>query len=92
MIAGDMLAGGGGPPHDPGMEMRVQRPEDTLHRIEGLLASLDERLRKVEITVAEMNGRMTNLPSTWAMITTMLGGQIAFAGTIVAILHLTGVR
>jgi hypothetical protein len=74
------------------MEMRVQRLEDTLHRIEELLASLDNRLRKVEITVAEMNGRMTNLPSTWAMITTMLGGQIAFAGTIVAILHLTGVR
>jgi len=74
------------------MEMRVQRLEDTLPRIERLMASLDERLRKVEITVAEMNGRMTNLPSTWAMITTMLGGQIAFAGTIVAILPLTGVR
>jgi hypothetical protein len=87
-----MLAGGGGAPHDPSMEMRVQRLEDTLPRIERLMASLDERLRKVEITVAEMNGRMTNLPSTWAMITTMLGGQIAFAGTIVAILHLTGVR
>jgi hypothetical protein len=92
MIDGDMLAGGGVPHHDPSMEMRVQRLEDTLPRIERLMASLDERLRKVEITVAEMNGRMTNLPSTWAMITTMLGGQIAFAGTIVAILHLTGVR
>jgi hypothetical protein len=99
MIDGDMLAGGGGPPHDRSMEMRVQRLEDTLLRIEGLLASLDarvgkieDRLRSVEIELSGMNGRMTNLPSTWAMITTMLGGQIAFAGTIVAILHLTGVR
>jgi hypothetical protein len=64
----------------------------TLARIERRMASIDELMRKVEITVAEMNGRMTNLPSTWAMITTMLGGQIAFAGTIVAVLHLTGVR
>jgi hypothetical protein len=89
---GDMLEGGGGPPHDPSMEMRVQRLEDTLHRIEGLLASLDgrmgkieDRLRGVEIEISGMNGRMTKLPSTWAMITTTLGGQIAFAGTIVAI-------
>jgi hypothetical protein len=92
MIDGDMLAGGGGPPHDPGMEMRVQRLEDALQLIEGHLASLDGRLRTVEITIAEMNGRLTNLPSTWAMITAMLGGQIAFAGTIAAILHLSGMR
>jgi hypothetical protein len=74
------------------MEMRLQGLEDILARIERRMASLDERMRKIEITVAEMNGRMTNLPSTWAMITTMLGGQIAFAGTLAAILHLAGFR
>ncbi len=79
--------------------MRVQRLEDTLHRIDGLQASVEgrmgrlaDRLRNVEVELSGMNGRMTNLPSTWAMLTTMLGGQIAFAGTIAAILHLTGVR
>jgi hypothetical protein len=91
MIDGDTVAGGGSP-QDRRMEMLFERLEDTLRRIEERMTSLDDQLRRVEIAVAEMNGRMTNLPSTWAMITTMLGGQIAFAGTIAAILHLAGVR
>ncbi len=50
---GDVLAGSGGPSHDKSMEMRVQRLEDTLPGIERLMTSLDERLRKVAIPVAE---------------------------------------
>jgi hypothetical protein len=33
---------------------------------------------------------MAHLPSTWAMITTMLGGQVAFAAAILAILKIVG--
>lgn len=54
------------------------------------MRSVDDRLRKVEIELAEMKGRITNLPTTWAMITTMLGGQIALAGFLVAILRIVG--
>jgi hypothetical protein len=72
------------------MAMRLQRLEDTFPRIEALLASVDDRLRKVEIDLAEVKGRIAHLPSTWAMITTMLGGQVAFAAAILAILKLVG--
>nr|WP_294510914.1 hypothetical protein [uncultured Rhodopila sp.] len=72
------------------MVIRVQRLEDTCQRIEALLKRIDDRLRKVEIDVAEMRGRIAQLPSTWAMITTMLGGQVAFAAAILAILRITG--
>jgi phage shock protein A len=74
------------------MAIRVQRLEDTCQRIEALLTRMDDRLRKVEIDVAEMRGRIAQLPSTWAMITTMLGGQVAFAAAILAILKVTGAR
>ncbi len=48
------LPGGAAGPQDPDMAVRVQRLEDTLRRIEALLTSVDERLRKVEIEVAEI--------------------------------------
>nr|WP_294546180.1 hypothetical protein [uncultured Rhodopila sp.] len=70
----------------------MQRLEDTCQRIEALLMRMDDRLRKVEIDVAEMRGRIAQLPSTWAMITTMLGGQVAFAAAILAILKIVGAR
>ena len=86
--AGGSLAGGPGGPHDPTMETRLRRLEDMFARVEALMTSVDERLRKVEIEVAEVRGRLTHLPSTWAMITTMLGGQVALAAAILAILRL----
>lgn len=54
------------------------------------MTSVNDRLRKVEIGLAKMEGRITHLPTTWAMITTMLGGQIALAGFLVAILRVVG--
>lgn len=81
------VVGGTGGPHDPTMEMRVQRLEDTFGRVEALMKSVDDRLRAVEINVAEAKGRVAHLPSTWAMIGTVLGGQAVFAATILAILH-----
>lgn len=98
----DDLATGPGGPHDPSMAMRVQRLEDTLPRIEVLMKSLDDRLRRVEtevervrdvqIDLAELKGRIVNLPSTWAMVTTILGGQIAFAAVFLALFRLATLR
>ncbi len=113
------LAGGGDGPHDPDMETRLRRLEDSIPRIEALMTRMDDRLRvmetdigemkgrtaplltlgdkvdrlgdkvdKLAIDVAEVKGRVTHLPSTWAMITTMLGGQIALAGLLATILRL----
>ncbi len=93
------VAGGGGGPHDPGMEQRVIRLEEQFVRIEALLLRiddrvnrLDERLRHLEIEVAGLQGVITNLPSTWAMLTMMLGGQIALAGILVGALRLGGLH
>ena len=106
------LAGVGDGPHDPDMETRLRRLEDSIPRIEALMTRMDDRLRvmetdigemkgqtaplltlgdkvdKLAIDVAEVKGRVTHLPSTWAMITTMLGGQIALAGLLATILRL----
>ena len=81
----DNLAAGPGGAHDPSMAMRLQRLEEFLPRIEALMKSVDDHVRRVEIEVAEMKGRVASLPSTWAMVTTILGGQVAFAAVLAAI-------
>jgi hypothetical protein len=72
------------------MATRLQRLEDALPRIEALLRGVDDRLRKVEVDLAEMKGRIANLPSAWAMATTTLCSQVAFAAAILAILKIVG--
>jgi hypothetical protein len=110
----DNLAGAGGGPHDPGMEMRLQRLEDAIPRSEALLKSVDDRLRGVEteihgvrievnrlgsevngmrsiqVELAEVKGRVGALPTTWAMLTAIMAGQITFAGVFAAVLRLAG--
>ena len=93
----DSIAGGASGPHDPGMELRLQRLEEAFPRIEALLKSIDDRLRRVEtevdrvrnveIELAELKGRVSQLPSTWAMLTAITGGQVAFAAVIFAMLR-----
>ena len=89
---GDRVVTGGGPPHDPGMEARVARLEDQFGRIEALLRGIDDRMRKFEIDAAEMKGRLSGLPSTWALVTTVIGGQITLVGLLFAALKLTAPR
>ena len=61
-------------------------------RIEALLNSLDDRMRHVEIDIAEMKGRMSQLPSMWAMLTAIMGGQIAFGAVMATILRAAGLH
>jgi hypothetical protein len=88
----DNLAGAGGGPHDHGMEMRLQRLEDAIPRIEAFLKSIDERLRRVETELAETKGRVTSLPTTWALLTAIMAGQIAFGGMFAAVLRFAGLH
>lgn len=102
------LAGGGGPPHDPGMEARVSaleasfgdvkailarleptlgRVDDRTRKIEAEITSVDGRLRKIETDtfpklgadIAELKGRVSQLPST-----------IQIIGFVLAVLTLAG--
>lgn len=84
------VASGGGGPHGPDLDARMTRLEEQYSRIETLLRGVDDRLRKVETDIAELKGRVANLPSTWAMVTTMLGGQITLAGFLIAIIRIVG--
>ena len=87
---GNFVDSSGGGPHDPGMDARVSRLEDQYTRIETLLRSIDDRVRRLEIDAGELKGRMASLPGTWAMITTVVGGQVALAGLLFAALKLAG--
>ncbi len=71
------------------MEARVARLEDQFGRIEALLRGIDDRMRKFEVDAAEMKGRLSGLPSTWALVTTVIGGQITLVGLLFAALKLT---
>jgi len=86
------LAGGGGGPNDPDRAARLRRLEDAFLRIWPLMRSLDDRMRKVETEVAETKGRVMHLPSTRAMVTTMIGGQIALAAALTGILRTAGIH
>lgn len=88
--SGTGVAAGGGPPHDFGMEARLIRLEDQFIRIEALLRSIDDRVRKLEIDAGELKGRLASLPGTWAMIVTVIGGQVALAGLLFGALKLGG--
>lgn len=46
------------------------------------MADLQRDIGKIREDGAYMRGRLENLPSTWQMITFMLGSQIAFAGIL----------
>ncbi len=82
------VAQGGGGPHDPSMEARVVRLEDQFARIEALLHGIDDRAHAIEIGAAELKGRLASMPGTWAMIATVVGGQVALAGLLFGALKL----
>jgi hypothetical protein len=75
-VDGAQLAGGGGGPHDPGMEARVAALEAdmkdvnaTLNRLEPKLDKVDDRVRALEIAVGKMDGKLdllvAKMPSWW---------------------------
>ena len=62
------LAGGGEPPHDPGMEARVSALEANfgdvkavLARIEPMLSRVDDRTRRMETDLASVDGRLRKI-------------------------------
>jgi len=72
------------------VEARVARLEDQFGRIEVLLRGIDDRMRKFEVDAAEMKGRLSGLPSTWALVTTVIGGQTTLVDLLFAALTLIG--
>lgn len=84
--ANNPLATGGGGGDSGDMEQRVEQLEQGmlevragLGRIEATLTKLDERGRKIEVDLAELKGRVSQLPST-----------IQLVGFVLAVLALAG--
>ncbi len=75
------MSGGGGP-DDPVLAFRVGKIEEQLVRLDATLDKIDERLRALEKSVAELTGIVRHLPTTWVMVTAMIGGQITLAGLL----------
>jgi chromosome segregation ATPase len=69
-----------------GIDERVQRLDGRMDRSERRDDALDERLRKVEIDVAETKGRVSQLPTAWTYMTTGFGPIIATFGFVFAVL------
>ena len=73
------LAGGGGS-DDGGMQRRVAALEGdmreikaTLGRVETFLRGLDDRFRRIEADVAELKGKVSQLPTAWTLLTGGIG-------------------
>jgi hypothetical protein len=65
----------GGPPHDGGMDPRIDRLENTVDR-------LDQDLSGIKVSLATINERMTHIPTK----AQLLGWGLLAAGVIVAAL------
>lgn len=96
------LAGSGGGSDDGGMldqrvaalESDMREVKATLGRIEALIRGLDDRLRglddrvrRVEIEMAEVKGRISQLPTAWMMLTGGVGLMLAIFGGSLALLR-----
>lgn len=74
--------------HVPGMEVRLARLENQSARIEALVRGIDDHLRRLQAETVELKGRLASRPTTWVMVATMLAGQLALAGILIAALLL----
>ena len=65
------------------LEQRVERLEDESREFR-------DDLRQIRTDLAFIRGRLENLPSSWVMLTGIIGGQIALAGVLIAASRLLG--
>lgn len=73
----DNLAIGGGGPHDPGMEARVAALEADMKEVK-------TDLKRIGLDVAEIKGRVANLPTTLQIVFIQAGLTLTTFGIAVA--------
>jgi hypothetical protein len=64
--------------------------EQRVERLENESREFRDDLRQIRTDLAFIRGRLENLPSTWVMLTGIIGGQIALAGVLIAASRLLG--
>ena len=100
---GHFITGGGGSgPEDPMLEQRVGRLEEKLDRIEAILTGLAPKiteifhsgakqtdLNRVERDLAEVKGRISNMPTSFSLWMALISIFVAGAGIVFAALKFT---
>ncbi len=78
--------------YSPSLEARVAVLEEVVRRIDAKLDRIEARLDKLEVSVAELRGMVQTLPTTWQMLTAVIGGQVALAAMLFGAARLLGVH
>lgn len=76
------VAGGGGPPHNGGMDQRIDHLERRMDRQE-------EKLDRISETLAEIKGKLSQMPTTFQIVTWYIGTAVGLSGLVFAIARLT---
>jgi hypothetical protein len=71
--SGTEIAHGGGGPHNPDMEL------------ERRVSKLEDAVTAIRLDIAEMKGKISNLPTTWQLIGVNFGLVIGVAALVFAI-------
>jgi hypothetical protein len=82
------LAGGGSGPHDPGMEQRMTSLEGAVGEIRSDLKNILRDIQRVSLDVAEIKGKVSNVPTTFQLIYMQIGFILAIFAASFALLKL----
>jgi len=74
----------GGGPEDPMLEQRVGRLEEDMKDIKASLRSMDAKLGSIDVSVAEIRGRISQSP-TWLQLLVALIATWGAGAAIVAV-------
>ena len=69
------------------LEADMREVKTTLGRIEALMRGFDDRLRRVEMDVAELKGKVSRLPTAWTLLTGGIGLILATFGFAFALVR-----
>lgn len=61
------------PPQDPGMEQRVAKLETDVGEIKEILKRLEPALTKLTVDVAEVKGKVSQMPTMWQLAALIVG-------------------
>jgi hypothetical protein len=70
------------------LELKTDRLQESLNRIELILSEIRGELKTKAsaVELAEVKGKISQIPNTWQMITMILGSQITLFGLFFALM------
>jgi uncharacterized coiled-coil protein SlyX len=80
----------GGYPHQPNLEMRVSSIETRLERLESIVDEIRKEMQAVRIDLARMDGKISNLPTTFQLLYMQAGLILAVFAAAFAVMRLGG--